>query len=295
VNVLVQTVAPIALIVAVGAIAERLLSFDVRALSRLTLYVLSPALVLSSMANADLPGGSAARLALAFAGATLVLLALAGGVARVARLPATRRKTLIASTLFGNTGNMGLPLVLFALGDAGFQRAIVVFVASGILVFGFGPALIQGSGLRRGVRTVLRLPLVWALSVGVVLGASGATLPWRIGEGIEMIGRAAVPVLLLVLGMQIARGRLRPTPFVLGASVLRLVASPAAAYGVGRLVGLDALGLQVLVLQFATPTAVNAMLIAGEFGGDGPGTAQVVVTSTLISLATIPLVLWLLT
>jgi malate permease and related proteins len=292
VNVLLQTLAPIALIVAVGAFAQRFLSFDVRALSRLTLYILSPALVLSTMASRDTSGGSAARIALAFVGATLLLYLLAIVIGRAARLPDVRRKTLVATTLFGNTGNMGLPLVFFALGDAGFEQAVVVFVASGILVFGFGPALVQGQGLASGVRTVLRLPLIWALTAGVVLGVSGVELPWRLDEGVDMLGRATIPVLLLVLGMQIARSQLRPTPFVLGASALRLVASPLAAYAIGRLVGLDTLGLQVLVLQFATPTAVNAMLVATEFGGDGKRTAQVVVTSTLLSLATVPLVLW---
>ena len=77
------------------------------------------------------------------------------------------------------------------------------------------------------------------------------------------------------------------------ASALRLGGGPIAAYTAGRLVGLDHLALQVLVLQCATPTAVNALLITAEFGGDSRKAARVVVLSSLICFITIPVVMWL--
>jgi predicted permease len=72
---------------------------------------------------------------------------------------------------------------------------------------------------------------------------------------------------------------------------MRLIGGPAAAYLAGRAVGLDHLALQVLVLQCATPTAVNALLITAEFGGDARKAARVVVLSSLVCFATIPIVM----
>ena len=74
---------------------------------------------------------------------------------------------------------------------------------------------------------------------------------------------------------------------------MRLIAGPLVAYGAGRVAGLDHLALQALVLQCATPTAVNALLVTAEFGGDARKTARVVVLSSLVCFVTIPIVMWL--
>ena len=91
--------------------------------------------------------------------------------------------------------------------------------------------------------------------------------------------------------MQISRQKLAVQPSDLTATALRLGGGPIAAYLAGRAAGLDQLALQVLVLQCATPTAVNALLISAEFGGDARKAARVVVLSSLICFVTIPIVM----
>jgi predicted permease len=199
----------------------------------------------------------------------------------------------MATTLFPNTGNLGLSLTLLALGQAGLQRAVVTYLASAVLVFGLGPAIVSGGGLARGVRTTVRLPLIWALVVGLALRLTHVDLPFGIDDGIHLLAQAAVPVLLVTLGMQISRTRFSPRPPDFFLAAMRLGCGPAAAYAGGRIVGLDHLALQVLVLQCATPTAVNALLVAAEFGGDRDRAARAVVLTTVLAFATLPLVMWL--
>jgi len=81
-------------------------------------------------------------------------------------------------------------------------------------------------------------------------------------------------------------------PFEATASALRLLLAPLLAYGVGLALGLPRLEHQVLVLQSATPVAVNAFLMTREFGGDAIRVARSVVVSTFLAFLTIPMVLW---
>jgi malate permease and related proteins len=293
VSALLSVVIPAAIVVLAGALAGRKLELELGTLTRLTLYILSPALIIDSMLNTDLPAREGARIALAFALTTVLLYLLVAAICRAGRLARPAQTSLMASTLFPNTGNLGLSLTLLALGPDGLQRAIVIYLGSAVLVFGFGPALVSGHGLKRGIATTLRLPLMWALAGGIGLRVAGINLPLGVGDGIHLLAQAAVPVLLLTLGMQISRTRFAPAPPDLFVATLRLAIGPLAAYIAGRLVGLDQLGLQVLVLQCATPTAVNALLVAAEFGGDTGRAARAVVLTTILSFASLPIVMWL--
>ncbi len=116
-------------------------------------------------------------------------------------------------------------------------------------------------------------------------------LPVGIEDGLHLLSQATVPILLITLGLQISRTRFTPRGDDVFAAALRLGAGPLAAYAAGWMLGLDQLAWQVLVLQCATPTAVNAWLIASEFGGDAPRAARAVVLSSLLAFGTLPIVM----
>ena len=287
-----NVVLPVALIVAVGVIAGRRMPIDVASLTKLTLYVFAPALAADAMYRAQLGAGDAVRIFIAFSLTTFALYALLP-----CRRPdlGTRRlqgsKSLIATTIFPNSGNFGLSLTLLALGQEGLERGFVTFAASALFVFGLGPGLVSGQGVRQGIITTLRLPMIWALIVGIGFRAGR----YHPAEGDRRrtppLGRRDGADLLITLGLQISRQKFAVLPSDVTATAMRLIGGPSAAYLAGRVVGLDHLALQVLVLQCATPTAVNALLITAEFGGDARKAARVVVLSSLVCFATIPIVM----
>ena len=292
-SALLSVVIPAAIVVLAGYLAGKKLELDLSTLTKLTLYILSPALIVDSMLNTELPAREGLSIVLAFAIATGILFLVVALIAHFGGMPLPVRTSLLASTLFPNTGNLGLSLTLLALGQAGLQRAIVTYLASAVLVFGFGPALVSGQGLRRGIKTTMRLPLMWGLVLGIVLRALKIEIPLGIDDGIHLLAQAAVPVLLITLGMQISRTRFAPGPSDFFTSALRLGGGPIAAYAAGRIVGLDHLAMQVFVLQCATPPAVNALLVAAEFGGDSGRAARAVVLSTVLAFGSLPIVMWL--
>ncbi len=96
---------------------------------------------------------------------------------------------------------------------------------------------------------------------------------------------------LIVLGIQLSQTNVRPRFSELLVAISRLVVAPTIAYVIGSLLQLETLSLKVLVLQSAMPTAVSSFIIVSEFGGDKDLVARAIVTSTLMSFITLPVVL----
>jgi hypothetical protein len=292
-SVLLPALVPVSLIILIGFIAERTLPLERQTLAQLVLYILAPALVADSLYRTTLSVQSTTGLVVGFAIASVFLFFLILAIAKLLKLPNLVQKSLIATTLFPNSGNLGLPLNAFAFGDPGLERAVIYMIAASLLMFGAGPALLKGGGIKYGVRLTLTLPLFWSMVGGLVLRVLPFELPLRLDEGIAMLGRASIPVSLIILGMQLGKTEFKLGWYEAFASALRLVAAPVIAYAVGIGLGLAGLDLQVLVLQSAMPTAVNAFVLSTEFGGDAPRVARTIVVSTLFSFGTLPLTMWL--
>jgi predicted permease len=292
-GVLLPALVPVSLILLIGFIAEKTLPLERQTLAQLVLYILAPALVADSLYRTTLSVESTTRLVLGFAIASTLLFIFIFVLAKLLKLPNLVQKSLIATTLFPNSGNLGLPLNAFAFGDPGLERAVVYMITASLLMFGVGPALLKGGGIKYGIRLTLTLPLFWAMVGGLGLRALPFELPLRLDEGIAMLGRASIPVSLIILGMQLAKTEFKLGWYEAFASGLRLIIAPGIAYGVGIGLGLTGLDLQVLVLQSAMPTAVNAFVLSTEFGGDAPRVARTIVVSTLFSFGTLPVILWL--
>jgi predicted permease len=294
-SLLLQVVLPVFLVIAVGALAGRVFRLEVRSVNRLSLYAVVPALVFRSMADLTLAEIPAARLIAAF---VLFLLSTATLAWLLGwRLPTPSRRALVGTSMLGNAANMNLPITFFALGQAGLDRALILYVVTAVTMYAVGPALFGGAlPIRRIVRTVATFPVLWAALIGLALARTGATLPLPVARSVDLLADAAIPLMLLILGMQLVRaGRATPSGRVWLAVATKLVLAPALALGIGAALGLRGLDLAALTLLAAMPTAVNSVLLAVEFGGDGRQVGDTVAVATLASLVTLPLVLVLVT
>ena len=292
--VLLSAVLPVALVALVGVWIGRAFPLDLRTLARVNIYALLPALVLTGLYESELATGSAVGIVAGFLLNCGLLYGVAIALGRLFRLPIESRKSLVATTLLANSGNIGLPFVLFSLGEAGLARAIVYLVASAIFIASVGPVILKGEGITAGLKVTLSLPVFWATIAGIVLLILGRTVPLPVDRALNLLSGAAIPTALLILGIQLSRTKLRFGRYELFAACLRLLVSPLGAYLIGRALGLTGLDLTVLVLQSAMPVAVNTLIWVSEFGGDTARVAKTIVLSTLMSFVTLPAVLWLL-
>ncbi|ELR97701.1 AEC family transporter [Gloeocapsa sp. PCC 73106] len=286
-------IAPVALIILIGFIASRFLSLETQSLSEITVYILAPALVAHSLYRTTVSLESATGLILGFLLVSLVIYVIVQIVARMLRLPQSLRTSLLASTLFPNNGNLGLPLISLAFGSVGLERAIIYMIASSVLTFGLGPPLLKGKGLKFGLNLTLKLPLFWAMVLGLTGRLFHVSLPLNLADGVKLLGEGAIPLALVILGIQLAGTKFTIKVKELLGVALRLLLAPLVALIIGTLLQLDLIDLQVLVIQSAMPTAVNTVVLVTEFGGDIDWATRAIVLSTLISFITLPLWLWI--
>lgn len=288
----VSAVFPVGCIVLIGFIFGKNFSIDEPTLSRLALYVLFPALLTDILYRTTITIEEAIQIFIAF-GITYILLCLISWtISKKLGFSVDTQKSLVATTALSNAGNMGLSVTLFALGEAGLEKAVIYLISWNLIVLSTMPGLLKGGGFLSGIIFTLKLPIIWGMTLGIILNFFDIQLPLKLDDGLHLLREAAIPVALLLMGIQIANNHFQPGIYELYASLMRLFGGAIIAYLVGKLLSLETLDLQVLVLQSAMPSALTSFLIVSEFGGDAPRTSRVVVLSTLLSFLTLPLVLW---
>ncbi|MEM7738291.1 MAG: AEC family transporter [Deinococcota bacterium] len=298
----VNAVVPTFVLIVIGAVADRAFpNLNIETLTRLSVQVLIPALIFNALMNTSVSLAEASLLTLGYVIYLVVLGVLSLMLGR--GLNGTQRRGMVVSSLFGNTGNMGLPVTLFAYGQAGFERAVILLVISLMLMFVLGPALLAGdardgrvlSNILKRLKAALLLPPIWATAAGLAFNGLDWTLPVGLARGVELLADGTIAVMLLSLGMQTRRSwRWGADAVSQRAGALRLAIGPVIAYGASLLLGLSVLDRNVLVLSAAMPTAVTMFVVAVEVGGDREGVARAVVVTTVGSILAISAVIMLL-
>ncbi len=271
-------------------VATRLFKPDVQTVSRLSIYVFTPFLLLDGISTSDLNADEFIQITLVVVASSLAMAAIGWGIARLLRLERRIQSALMLSIVLINCGNYGLPLVGFAYGEAGFQRAMVFFVMSVLVANTLGVFLASRgtASIRASLVNILKVPMLYGLLVGLALNFTGTALPLTLQRVVQLLGAAAVPSMLIVLGIQLThtsmQGRIGP---ILAAAGTRLLIAPLVALGVTVLFGLAGLTQQVAILQASMPTAVMAGVFATEFDSDAEFTTAVILVSTLLSMVTL--------
>ncbi len=296
-QVLLQVLAPIALMVAAGFLLRKRLTVDVRSVSRIVFYILAPCLVYTSIVTSELDFDSSWR-SLAFAGLYMATMGvLAYVLARRWKYGNRLGSAFILCTILLNNGNYGLPLNLFAFGPEGFNYALMLFMFNSLVGSTISIYLLargQNGGML-ALRRTLATPIVWAMVLGFISRYSGVAPNGSMFEMIEIAGRSAIPIFLVVLGMSLAQVDLRTNlQPVSRLTVLRMLGGPALAIVLARLVGLTGIAHSVAIMQGSMPTAVNAIVLSNEFETTPDFVAGSVFSTTIASIFTLPaLLLWL--
>jgi len=276
---------PVFAIVGIGYVYGRFRRIDLTAANQINMAVLLPALIFSVLSAKNFQIGQYGALA---AGAALVMLGsgfLAWPVARVMGIPT---KTFVPPMMFTNSGNMGLPLAVFAFGEAALPAAVVVFIVENGLHFTLGTWLMDR---RAHWLEVLRQPIVIATLAGIAFSLSGLTLPAPLPATIELLGQASIPLLLVSLGTRLTDIDLRE--WRLG--LLGAIACPVT--GVLMVLILTPFlrlvpGEQALLILFgALPPAVLNFLVAERYRQEPSRVAAIVMIGNLGAVVSVPLAL----
>ena len=290
--VVVGNVVTLFLLMGVGFVLarrEQLRPDGVAQMSYVTLYVVTPCVIISSFQGASV-GDLGVRLlqfAGVYGGATVVNMLL--GARAFSYETEARRGPMRFSLVYGNNGFMGLPLLEGVLGSASVIYGVVSVVIFNFCLWTHG---VKTMGGRVTLRQVLVNPATVGLAVALPLFLSGLRLPDMVGRAVGFLGNLNTPLAMLVIGAQMARADLRAsfTSLRLYRGVAyRLLLSPLIPLLLLLPLGLDPLLYQSCVIMCAVPVAGATGMLAQRFARDTAVAAQMVTLSTLLSVITLPI------
>ncbi len=267
---------------------------------KLTYYLLLPALIVLTLAEADFADLTVWPMALAMAGAILLMTGLVVALRPLLGVDGPGFTSVYQSVVRHN-GYIGLSVAFGLYGETGLAVASVavatfvplVNVASTYMLARYGTSAAPDPG--RVLRQVAANPLILACLLGGLFNLSGLGLPPVVGDMLRILSRAALPVGLLAVGagLDLAAAR-RAKSITAVSSALKLIVLPAMTYALARGFGADPMTLTVGVVFAALPVATSSFILARQLGGDARLMANLCAVQTLLSMVTLPLALVLL-
>lgn len=281
-----EVVAPVFLLATIGFAWVKLgFEYRIQFVTQMSMTLALPCLIFVSLMKTTIDSKS---LSTVFAASIIAYLLVTVAMFVWVRTTQLDLRTYLAPFIFGNTGNLGLPLALFAFGEQGLGYAVVIFAAMAIYSFTVGVWLVSGGG---SLLRVVQEPIVAATLLGGLFWSQGWQTPLFLTNTLDLVGQMAIPLMLITLGVSVARLSLRHFGRAIWMSILKVAICAAIATGVGMVFQLSDVAFGVLVLQLAMPVAVTNYLLAEKYGADAEAVAGLCVMSTLASIITIPLIL----
>jgi hypothetical protein len=298
-SIFTTAILPIVAIAAVGAVLGWRTDVDPGPLNTVTVYVFAPALVFHSLSTTTLGGGTLLRVTVGVVAYTATMLVITEIIGRLTGSDEPMLSAVVLVATFSNAGNYGIPLSEFAFGATGRSTAVLYLAGQAVLMYTVGVYVASRSAGTRGLaglRRVLTLPLLYAVLaalavrwLGLVPPAEGSAM-----QTLKLVGDSAIPVMLVILGIQLARTDYGTALSRVGLpAVLKMAVAPAVAVGVALLLDFgNPTVARTFVLESSMPSAITPLILLMEFSDvevGGLSVPEYVSTVVLVTtLASIP-------
>ena len=290
ISLFLNNILPIFVTAGAGWLLGRFTKIDLRTVARIAFYVFTPALVFQLITHNYVPGTESARIVVLAIAVTAVVAILAWTVGKAAGLNRRMLAAVLLVAIFPNAGNYGLSAIFFSHGEPGLALASIYFVTMATITYTVG-VVIASMGQKSffdSAKALLKIPVLYALAGAYLFNMFQWSLPSSLNSSIELLSKAAIPTMLILLGLQLQRAVWKHDLLALGiANGMRLLVSPIVAVGLGFAIGVTGLSLQVSVLEAAMPGAVMTIILATEFQVEPEFVTAAVATSTLLSPLTL--------
>ncbi|MED4958891.1 AEC family transporter, partial [Paenibacillus macerans] len=292
-DIILEVVLPIFVLIGLGCLMQRAFRLDLYTLSKINFYFITPAVVFLSMYQSQMSAELLGSVTGFYVLYVLLLWGISMLVSRTLKFSRGLRAAFTNSLILDNSGNYGLPINQLAFkGDplaASVQALVMTFQS--LVTFTYGVMSVQraksGGTLKAALIGFLKMPVPYALVLGMALHVLNLPLPYFVSKPMGYIADSMVAVALLTLGAQIVKYPLRLDRFDVYVSVaLRLLIGPAIGFGLILLLGLKGVPAQALLLASGMPTGVNSTILAEEYDNEPDFASQTVIISTLLNIVT---------
>jgi predicted permease len=276
---------PIFAIVGVGYLYSRWRQPDMTSANQINMTILLPALIFHVLSGKDFQLAEFGWLAL---GAAAIVLGSGLLALPVAKLSGLSFKTFVPPMMFTNSGNIGLPLAVFAFGEQALPAAVVLFLVENGLHFTLGTYLMDH---RAPLHKVLAQPMVAATLVGMAFSLFHWGVPAPLRETVNLLGQASIPLLLFSLGTRLTSVDFREWRIGLLGAVICPATGVVMLLIVQPFLRLTPLQSSLLLVFSALPPAVLNYLVAEQYRQEPGKVASIVMLGNLAGLVSLPLAL----
>ncbi|MGM9924457.1 MAG: AEC family transporter [Bacillus sp. (in: firmicutes)] len=295
---LLMIVLPAFMIFFAGFLGQKIIGFDIKSISKVALYIMSPFLAFRTFYVNELTVEYfyiiLFCLILCFA-----LMAVVWITAYFTKATKQQMSAMMLGGAFMNSGNYGAPIVLFALGKIGFDYAVIMMVFQSFLMNTIGLFFASLGGeeeatVKGSFKKVVRMPVIHGALAGIILQLLPVNIPAAFMEAVSLIADASIPTVMLVLGMQLAviANKRVAYRYVTWVTLIRMFLSPLIAIIIVYFMPISSLLKSVLIIQASMPAAANTTMFAIQFGTEPDLVSFTTLITTLLSIVTIPIVLF---
>jgi len=268
----------------------RITNLNPRALSQVIFYIFSPCLIFTLLIQSKLDNTMMVRVVLYTIFSCLFVGGFTWIIGKLLKLEGSLFSGVLITSMFMNSGNYGLPVVLFAFGQSALGYASIFFVINVGLTYTLGTVIASMStmSLPKALLNLFKLPMIYAMLLAILFLYTGWKIPLPIERATKLLGDASVPSMLVLLGLQLKTaslvGKIKPVAL---ASSMRLLASPMLAIVFLPLFGLIGPARQAITLEAGMPAAVLTTMLATEFNSEPSFVTAAVFLTTLLSPLTL--------
>jgi malate permease and related proteins len=287
-STLLNVVLPIFLVILVGYLAGKLTRLDILPVADIAMFIASPALIFSSLLKQKIVLLDAAKIWTSYFFITFGCMLVAYIVFKLMR---ERHRGLYLPISLMNTGNIPYPVMSLAYGTPGLAAAVLFSMPQSFVVYTYGVYVVVGKETKENLAEVFKQPVIYAAILGLIFNFAGWTLPILLMQPIDMLSGLAIPLILIVSGHNLSRVKFKSVKTTLLASFLRMGVGLGLGLIVVSVLGMTGIPRAVVLLVSAMPSAANSTILATRYDNEAELVASVVFTTTLASLAVIPIML----
>jgi len=298
-DILLYNVIPIAVLLGVGILLQKVFSLDLRTLSKLNFYLFSPVIVFKMLYESNMSVLVLFQTLLFFALFIASLLLVTEVVIRVRRYRGGMKSAMRNSVLFYNSANYAIPLnqLVFAGNPFTMSIQMIIMMMQSLIPNTYGIYSVNShkADRRQILKTIVGMPVIYAIPLGFAMRGMNVPIPEPLMIPINYIAAGFVISALLTLGVQL--GSMKWTlqaADVFISSTLRLAVAPALGALIVWILGYKGLMAQALILSCAVPTSLSSVLLAVEYENEPEFSSQAVLCSTILSMFTVTFVIYLL-
>ncbi len=296
--IILDVILPILILMLIGAILQRKFQFNLKQLSTLITYCLMPAAVFVNIYDISIETGLLLQIMYYLMLYSLSLMLVSHFISKTLKLEKGESAALKNSISLMNSGNYGLPVsqLIFSHNPVGVSIQIFIVIFQNILTYSYGIYNLLSATKTIGsiIRSFLRLPVFYALILGVLFQSFTIQIPNSIFLPLNQLGNSFVAIALILLGAQLSNIKLNFFHRVITWALIgRLLMGPLLALAMIYLLNIDGIVAQSLFIASSFPTSRNTSTIAMEYQIEPELHAQIVLFSTLFSIITVTVVIYL--